>query len=410
MHYLIIGNSIASVGCIEAIRKLDTTNPITVVGEESHPCYARPLISYLLEKRTDEEKMVYRPTKFYETNQVTLITGKTVIHVDAQAKQAVLDDGTSLPYDKLLLATGSKPFIPPMKGLDTVKQQFTFLTLDAAKALDAAIQTESRVLIVGAGLIGLKCAEGLLRRVQSVTVVDLADRILSSILDEQAARMVQAHLQAQGIRFHLKESVAEFIGNEALLQSGIALGFDILVLAIGVRPAITLATQIGLRTNKGILIDQACRTSKEDIWAAGDCSEGWELVSREQRILALLPNAYLQGETAGNTMANGSARFENAIAMNAIGFFGLHVITAGIYSGEKTVVPTPNGYKCLFVQGNRLVGYILVGSAIERAGIYTALIRNQTDLATLDFAMISEKPALMAFAQSVRVQTLGGVQ
>ncbi|MDT4762691.1 4Fe-4S binding protein [Sphaerochaeta sp. PS] len=125
---------------------------------------------------------------------------------------------------------------------------------------------------------------------------------------------------------------------------------------------------------------------------------------------ALMPNAYMQGEVAGNNMAGGEATFDKAIAMNSIGFFGLHLMTAGIYEGEETLFSSETGYKRLFVQKGNLVGYILIGDTIHRAGIYTSLIRNKTDLSTLDFRLISEEPLLMAFAKNERACKLGDVQ
>lgn len=408
MHYLIIGNSIAAAAVIEGIRSQDTEGEITVVGDEQQACYARPLISYLLQGKTDEERMRYRDRAFFEQHRVTVLSGKRASHLDAEARSVALDDGTSLRYDKLVLATGSSAFIPPMEGLTQVKNQFTFLKLDDALALQHAVKGDSRVLILGAGLIGLKCAEGLSGRVRSITVVDLAPRILASILDEQGSAMVQEHLQNEGLTFHLSDRVKEFTSNEALLESGTIVGFDILVVAVGVKPNTDLAKEAGLLVNRGIVVDTCMRTSQQDIWAAGDCAEAPELVGGCNKVLPLLCNAYLQGETAGKDMAGQTHAFTQAIAMNAISFFGLHVITAGAYEGEETLLVHEGSYKRLFVRDNHLIGYILIGKAVERAGIYTALIRNQTALDTIDFDLICRQPALMAFAKSVRQQQLGG--
>ena len=410
MHYVLIGNSIASTGCIEAIRKYDTESVITVFGDEPHQCYARPLISYLLQKKTSIQNMDYRPTEFYEKHSVVLRLGCKVTALDTKKKKLTCEDGETVHYDKLLIATGSSPFIPPMKNLSCVKKQFTFMTLSDAQQLDQAINAESRVLILGAGLIGLKCAEGILKMVKNITIVDLADRILPSILDAEGSARVQQHLEKEGIAFHLKDSVPEFLREEALLKSGKVIGFDVLVIAVGVRPNIHLAKDAGLEVDRGILIDYRSQTSCEDIYAAGDCAQGWDLTTQAKRVLPLLGNAFMQGECAGANMAGVEVRFDKAIAMNAIGFFGLHIITAGIYEGKDTIIASTNGYKRLFVQGDYLVGYILVGDTVERAGIYTSLIRERTPLSSLDFPLISEQPALMAFAQQVRKQQLGRVQ
>ncbi len=410
MQYVIVGNSIASVGCIESIRKVDQEGSICVIGDEKYPCYARPLISYLLQNKTTEEKMVYRDKAFYESNNVDLLLGKRVETIDRENKQLSLDDESTVTYDKLLIATGSYPFIPPMKNLESVKKSFTFMTLEDAKNLEKALSKESRVLIIGAGLIGLKCAEGIRDRVKSITVVDLASRILPSILDEKGSALVEKKLTSEGITFILNDSVREFFNSDALLSSGAVVGFDILVLAVGVRPNISLVKDAEGEVNRAILIDEKCQTSIPDVYAAGDCCESIDYISKERKVLAILPNAYMQGEVAGRNMAGDETLFDKAMAMNAIGFFGLHVITAGIYVGDEKLFITETGYKRLFVQDGKLVGYILIGDTINRAGIYTSLIRNKTDLETLDFDLISEEPLLMAFAKKERAHKLGDAQ
>ena len=408
MHYVMIGNSIASTACIEAIRTLDRESRITVIGEENHLCYSRPLISYLLQGKTDENRMTYRNQAFYEENKVTVLQGSCAASIDKASKTVVLESGMSIAYDKLLLATGSSPFIPPIKGLGEVKNWFTFLTLDEAKRLQSHLRPDSRVLILGAGLIGLKCAEGILDKVHSVSVVDMASRVLPSVLDEQCSLLVREHLQSQGLRFYLGDSIRECTANEALLESGHVIGFDLLVIAVGVRANTKLAKEAGLQTNRGILIDEGGRTSEPDMYAAGDCTEGTEMIGGQKAVLALLPNAYLQGETAGTNMAGGEASFTKAVAMNSLSLCGLHLITVGRYEGESHLIACKNGYKRLFVKDNHLVGCILSGDAIHRAGIYTSILRNQVDLDSLDFDLICEEPLLMAFAKTVRQQHLGG--
>lgn len=407
MKYLIIGNSAAAVGCVEGIRQVDKEGGITIVATEPHHVYSRPLISYLILGRTDEQRMKYRGDDFYEKNGVRTFLGRTVTKIDPDGKKVSLDDGTSLAYDKLLVATGSKPFVPPAEGLDQVEKTFTFMTLDSAKALAAALTKESRVLIVGAGLIGLKCAEGITGKVASIDVVDMAGRILPSILDEHGSAMVMEHIQKQGIRFHLSTSVARFKEGVAFLKNGEELPFDILVMAVGVRPNTELVRDAGGEVGRGIVTDETCRTTLPDIYAAGDCTECWDVAAGQRRVLALLPNAYMQGETAGIDMAGGEKKYNKAIPMNAIGFWGLHIVTAGSYDGEAYVDEKPGAYKKLVTKDGLLKGYILIGD-VARAGIYTSMIRERTDLDTVDFELLKQKPQLMAFRRSDRAKMLGG--
>ncbi len=407
MKYVIIGNSAAAVGCIEGIREKDKKGSITVVSNEIHHTYSRPLISYLLYGKTDEERMKYRPDSFYEDNGVTTMLGRTAVKINPDKKTVELDDGTALSYDKLLVATGSKPFIPPMEGLDTVEKSFTFMTLDDAKALDAALTKDSRVLIVGAGLIGLKCAEGIFDKIGHLTVIDLADRILPSILDEKGSELVQKFLEDKGIEFRLGTSAASFDGNKAVLTNGDEIEFDVLVVAVGVRPNTELVSEAGGSVDRGIVTDKYSRTTITDVYAAGDCAKSHDITTGTDRILALLPNAYMQGVAAGRHMTGADMPYENAMPMNAIGFFGYHVITAGNYDGEELVTCDGMNYKKLVVKENCLKGFIMIGD-VRRAGIYTKLIREKVPLDTIDFELISRKPQLMAFSREERAKQLGG--
>lgn len=408
-HYVIIGNGVAAAGCIEGIRSVDAEGSITVISAENHPVYCRPLISYYLEHKTDPERMNYRTPTFYADNGVTVLYGKTAEKIDAKTRQITLNTGETLPYDALCNATGSSPFVPPMKGLETVEKRFSFMTLDDTFALEKAITPESRVLIIGAGLIGLKCAEGLHGRVKAITVCDLAPRVLSSILDDTCAAMMQKHLEANGISFLLGNSAKEFKGNAALMQNGETVEFDVLVLAVGVRPNTALIRDAGGNVNRGILVDDTCKTSLQDVYAAGDCTEYRDISAGTDKIMALMPNAYMQGHTAGVNMAGGAAVFDNAIPMNSIGFFGLHCHTAGSQPEGCEMYEEADGQhiKRLFVKDDKLTGFMLLGH-MHRTGIYTALIRNQTPLSSVDFARLRVEPQLAAMGSAYRDHVLKG--
>ena len=407
MKYVIIGNSAAGIGAVEGIRQVDKQGEITIITNEPHHTYSRPLISYLLLGKVTEETMKYRGDNFYADNNVKLLANVAVTKIDAQAKQVALSDKSSIPYDQLLVATGSSAFVPPFEGLDSVKDQCTFMSLDDARKLDKMLTPNKRVLIIGAGLIGLKCAEGIAERAAHITVVDLAPRILSSILDDDGAKVVQRHIESKGVEFKLAASVKKFAANTATLESGESIGFDVLVLAVGVRPNTALLKDIAT-IERGIIVNQKSATSAPNIFAAGDCTQTLDVSSGQNKIMALLPNAYMQGECAGVNMAGGDKTFDKAIPMNAIGFFGLHMITAGNYTGDIYAHSEGGNYKRLFYSDNKLNGYILIGN-VEKAGIYTSLIRERTPLDTIDFALVCEKPGLMAFTKEDRMEKLGGI-
>ena len=406
MKYVIIGNSTAGIGAVEGIRSIDKQGEITIITDEAYHTYSRPLISYLLLGKVTKESMRYRRDNFYSDNNCTLLSNAVAEKIDAKAKNVVLRDGKKITYDKLLVATGSSPFVPPFEGLDTVKDKYTFMSLDDAQKLDTALGKDKRVLIVGAGLIGLKCAEGIHERVKHITVLDLAPRILSSILDDDGAKLVKNHIESKGIEFRLSANIKSFKPNAAILEGGETIDFDILVLAVGVRPNTALLNGIA-KIDKGIAVNEKSETSAPDIYAAGDCTQTNDISSGQNKIMALLPNAYMQGECAGINMAGGDKIFDKAIPMNAIGFFGLHMITAGSYAGDVHAETGRDNYRRLFYSDNKLNGYILIGN-VEKAGIYTSLIRERTPLDTIDFALVCEKPGLMAFRKEERMVKLGG--
>jgi len=410
MKYVIIGNSAGGIGAVEGIRQTDKHGEITVITNEPYHTYSRPLISYLLLGKVTEEGMKYRDGSFYTDNNCTLISDATVTKIDSAEKKVVLSDNKQIPYDKLLVAAGSSPFVPPFDGLDTVQDKCTFMSLDDAKKLDAMLEQDKRALIIGAGLIGLKCAEGIHRRVKHITVLDLAPRILSSILDNDGAKLVQEHMENKGVEFRLSASVKKFDKKTAVLENGETIDFDILVLAVGVRPNTALLNGIA-KIDRGIVVNEKSETSAPNIYAAGDCTQTVDVSSGQSKVMALLPNAYMQGECAGINMAGGAvdgACFDKAIPMNAIGFFGLHIITAGNYTGDVYAENKDGGYKRLFYSDNKLNGFIIIGN-VEKAGIYTSLIRERTPLDRIDFALVCERPGLMAFTKEDRMVKLGGM-
>lgn len=404
MKYVIIGNSAAAVGCIEGLRKCDKNGSITVISDETHHVYSRPLISYYLAGKVKPDNMVYRKKDFYEKNNVTAMFGRKAVSIDPKAKKVALDNGKSVTYDKLLIATGSSPFVPPTEGLKNQSNVFTFLKYDDALGIEKLINPQSRVVVVGAGLIGLKAAEGLAPVTGSVHVVELAPRVLPMILDEQAAAPVQKRLEENGITFHLGITAEKVVGDETvekvILKDGTELPCDVLVMGVGVRPNVAEAKAAGVEVNRGIIVDDAMRTNVKDIYAAGDVTEGVDIITGERKIMALWPNAYAQGRAAAYDMCGSKDDFDGLFPMNAVGFFGLSIITAGVQGGEGIEVLMKRNEKTgatkrFFVKDDKLVGMILVAD-VDRAGIYTYLISEKIPLSSLDKALTDDNFGLNA--------------
>lgn len=422
MHYVIIGNSVAAAGAIEGIRQVDQEGAITLFTDEPCHIYSRPLISYYLAGKVTAEQMKYRPEDFYRTNKVTARLGEKVTLVEPDESRVVLANGEKVVYDKLLVATGGKPFIPPIAGLEK-ENVHTFIKWEEVKKIKEKIGGNKQVVILGAGLIGLKAAEGLSGAGCQVTVVDLADRVLSAILDKHTAAVVQQHLEKHRLKFYLENTVSEVLGDQGvtgvLLKDGTQLSCDLLIVAIGVVPnADVLGSESKIEVNRGILVNQEMETNITGIYAAGDVAEGLERLSQERRVLPILPNAYRQGEVAGINMAGGTDKFNGGIAMNAISFFGFPMLTAGYSSMQAgagweeiaLVDGDRNTLKKLFLFPNRLYGFIFLNQ-VEGAGIYIWLLEEQVDLAPFKEKLLQSDFGYIYLPQELRHKKLaeGGV-
>ncbi|MGI1690367.1 NAD(P)/FAD-dependent oxidoreductase [Thermoanaerobacter uzonensis] len=389
MRIVIIGNSVAMVGAVEAIRKYDTSSEIIVISDETYHVYSRPLISYYLGNLVSEDKMIYREKDFYRKNKVETVFGIKAISIDERKKEVHLENGDSISFDKLLIATGGKPIIPPVEGLNKINVH-TFIKMDDAKKLKGAAKPGSKAVIVGGGLIGFKAAEGLHHLGVDVTIVELADRILSTILDAKGASLVSQSLQNDGIKIITGTTVDKIIGNEyvkgVLLKNGQELEADNLIIAIGVVPNVDVVRNTSISINRGILVDNTMKTSVEDVYAAGDVAEGYDMLVESNRVVPIWPNAYMQGEIAGFNMIGINKNFKGIFPMNSIGYKNTNMITAGITNPQQEefeiiskIDHNRRSYKKFVVKENRLVGFILIND-IDRAGLFTGFIKNETDI------------------------------
>ncbi len=423
MRYVIVGNSAAAVGAIEGIREQDRDNPITVVSDEPYHVYSRPLISYLLGKVIDEGHMYYRSPDFYERNGVQPKLGIKAVEVRPQEQVVILEDGDTLGYDRLLLATGGRPFVPAVPGAD-LEGVFTFTRWQDARRLEQYIEqyTVKSTLVVGAGLIGLKTTEALMARSIKVTMVELADRILSLSFDQTASRLAEAILLKEGVGIKTNTSVQEIVGRDgrvaqAILQNGETVDCDMLVFAIGVRPNTEMIPkEAGIQVNRGIVVDRYMRTTAPQVFAAGDCVETHDLLLGTSRPIAIWPNAYQQGYVAGNNMAGGEKTYPGGFPMNSVEVCGVPTISVGLtdprenadlYETLDYVDRNALVYKKLVLRDNRLVGAIFVGN-IERAGIYTGLIRDRVDVSAFKNHLLSGSFGLISLPRDHRKHLVVG--
>ncbi|HIE03269.1 MAG TPA: NAD(P)/FAD-dependent oxidoreductase [Candidatus Latescibacteria bacterium] len=420
-RYLIIGNSTAGVAAIEAIRQVDGKGAITVVSDEDVVNYSRPLISYYLGGRVSEERMAFRDRRFYERNGVTLILGRKAEELDVEGRKVVLSDGTSLHYGKLLIATGGRPIIPPMDGLQKVREgAFTFTRLSDAKGILGYIRENEveEAVVLGAGLIGLKATEGLVERGVKVTIVELADRILANTLDREASAILERALGDWGCKVIKEDTISRVVSSrgkvrEVVLRSGRSLSAPLLVIAVGVRPNLELVEDTPISYDRGITVDEHMRTSVEDVYAAGDVAQAKDFLSGWSSVIAVWPVAFRQGKVAGWNMAGREVRYEGLFPMNSVELAGIPTISFG-----TTTPPEADGYEILtrrdeesyrkiVLKENRLVGAIFLGR-IERAGIFSGLIRDGIDVSSFKEELLSDDFGLLVLPAEYRKHMVTG--
>ena len=414
MNYVIIGNSVAAVGAIRGIRNIDPQGNISVISRERHIAYGRPLISYLLGGLVTEKRMAYLPEDFYEKNRVNLLLGSEVVGVNSDKKQVKLAGGDTLPYDRLLIATGGDPFVPPIEGLAGKEKVFTFTTWDDADKLKGISHDIGRVVVIGGGLIGLKAAEGLHLLGKQITIVELADRILSNAFDRPAGRIVAKKMKANGIDVITEDTVVRIEGegpviNGVTLKSGDFIPCDTVIVAIGVRPAAGFLKGSKVEVNRGIVVDDRMETNVPGVFAAGDVAEAKDFFSGQKNPMPIWPDAYIQGDIAGVVMAGGEKSYSGGVAMNSLELFKVPTISMGISNPVDakefeifTYQDLENSqYRKIVIKGNLLVGAVLVGN-VERAGIFAGLIREKMDISSIRGSLLASDFGIIHLPREIR--------
>jgi NAD(P)H-nitrite reductase large subunit len=414
--YVIVGGSAAGIAAVEAIREVDPSGEILLVSEEPSTNYSRPMISELLAGETNVQGMKYREDIFWEKNNVHVLIGKAAVRLNVESKVVELDDGVKVEFDRLLLATGGRPYVPKIEGINR-EGVFTFTTLSDAERLAARIKTGSRAVVIGGGLIGVSAAEALVKRGVKVTVVEFKHTILNLILDETASRIVENAVRKSGVEVVTGQTVQRVIGNHeddsvvggAVLTNGEHVPCEVIVIAIGVVPRTELAVTAGLKTNRGILVDSHMRTSAYGVYAAGDVAEAYDFVLNENRLLALWPLAVMEGRVAGYNMAGKEVVYAGGTSMSTLKYFGVPVVSVGVINpktDELTEVLTKGNadegiYKKLVLREGRLEGFILVKD-IEKAGILTHLVKNKTAVEKFKHELLSDDFGLVKLPPSLR--------
>lgn len=416
-NYLIIGNSAGGVGCIEMLRSLDEKGTIAVVSEEVFHVYSRALLPYYLAGKIGREEMYYRPPGFYEQMKATAFLGKKVNKIDFNEKEIEFETKEKIGYEKLLLATGGKPVVPPLEGLGK-KNIYNFLSLADALQIEKALGEARRVVVVGGGVIGLMAAEMFRKRGLDVSVIELAERVLAQVVDETVSEMVEAMLRENGVKIYTGKTARKITGGDyaerVVLSDDTEIPCDILVLAVGVEPRVELCTGTGVKVNKGIIVDKKMQTSLPGIYACGDCAEAYDFISGGQKVVPLWPNAFVGGRIAAENMAGGSREYDWGTSMNSMHFFDFYIITAGLnVSGKpddnfQIVDYLDKGnkiYKKFILEDGRIRGMILAGN-ICRAGIFVNLMRLKINVSDFKEELLKDNFGFRNIPEKIRWKLL----
>jgi NAD(P)H-nitrite reductase large subunit len=417
--YLLVGNSTAAIAAVESIRRHDQTGTLAVVSGEDCAAYCAPLISYLLAGKITADQMPYRPADFYEKLRVTTHLGRTVTEVRPQEHQVVLDDGSLLGYGKLLLACGGTPILSNLPGAD-LGGVFTFTRYADVDRVQSWVQERHALdaVVIGGGMIGVKAAEALEHLGLRTSIVELLDRVLAQALDERGSALAQRALEQAGLRVLTGRGAAALEGQEGRvtgvrLDNGDLLPAQIVIMAIGVRPNVRLGAAAGVSVNRGVLVDDHLRTTLPDVYAAGDVTEGYDVLLGESRPVAIWPSAFLQGQVAGANMAGADESFDGSVAMNSIQVCGLPTISVGLTDPAQADEileynsPDSHAYRRLFLRGDRIIGAVFVGD-IDRAGIITGLIREGIDVSEFKQKLIGRDLGLLSLPKEYRKHKVMG--
>jgi len=376
MQYVIVGGGIAACSALKVIREYDTAGRITVISEEEHCFYYRPMTPLVVKGDKERDEILFDE----HLPEFQTIQGRA-ISLDAGKKEMALQGGGTVSFDRLLIATGSSPVVPEIPGIHE-KNVHYLRTLKDAYALKDAARNAKKAIILGGGLVGIKKAVALRHAGLEVTVVEQLDHILLPRLDREGADIMAARLAAKGIRIIPSTTIVEIMpeARGVKLSTGETLVCDMVCVAVGVKPNIDWLKESGLTIDKALVVDEKMQTSMEGVYAAGDVVQTTDCVTGRTVISALWTNAVDMGKVAGANMGGGKIKYPGSLeVLNATEIEGIAMVSAGdimaATPGSETVIRRADGaYRKLVFRDEVLTGAILIRD-VERAGLYTALIK-----------------------------------
>lgn len=401
MKIVIVGNGLAGTLAAKTVRELDQEAGIEIFGEEKYAYYPRPNLIEFLAGRLPYEKLFAFPEIWNTRQRIGLHFGERVAKIRPDERTVETGTGGIFPYDALLLASGARAAVPPLKG-SGLKGVFVLRTLDDALAILDHLRTHAHVAVLGGGLLGLEIARAIRGRGAEVSVVEFFDRLLPRQLDPAAAGILKRQIEKTGISVRLGAVTREILGAAEVrgirFESGDEVEADLVVMATGVKPELVLAKDAGLSIDRGIVVDDHLRTSRPEIFAAGDVAE------HQGRVYGIIPASFEQARAAAHNMLGMDMPYSGTVPSNTLKVAGLYVTSAGEVNPEARgyevlvrSVPEDGLYKKIVLKEGRLVGAIWMGTkkGVSEVGRLVALKkdveRRKGDLLedTFDFAEMS---------------------
>ncbi|HFG6953482.1 nitrite reductase small subunit NirD [Acinetobacter baumannii] len=388
LRLVLIGNGLAGMRCLEDLLDMAPDRyEVTVIGEEPWGNYNRIMLSPVLSGEKTIEDIMLHPPEWYDDKGIKFIAGDKAVKIDRPRKVVYTEKGQTVDYDRLILATGSAPFIPPVQGVD-LKGVLTFRDIYDVNTMIEYCGSKTNAVVIGGGLLGLEAAYGLKQRGMNVTVLHLMDRIMERQLDGRASQLLRHSIEQKGIQIITEANTEALIGDEnghvkqIRLKDGTVLDADLVVFAVGIRPNIALAQSAGLRCNRGVLVNDTMQTFDPSIYAVGECIE------HRGQTFGLVEPLWGQAFICATHLAeHGSLTFKAPTVPTQLKVSGVDVFSAGnfepkddyediILNDEKRQI-----YKRIIIQNDRVIGAVLFGDT-EDGMWYAELIADQTPVSS----------------------------
>ncbi|UJF32053.1 nitrite reductase large subunit NirB [Paenibacillus hexagrammi] len=385
---VLVGNGMAGVNAVEHLLKLAPGKyEVTIFGSEPHPNYNRILLSYVLAGDSKVDDIVIHPFEWYTTNGITLHTNQTVTDIDITAQTVTSDKGITVSYDKLILATGSNPFMIPLPGADK-EGVMAYRTIRDCEIMIDSAKKYKKAIVIGGGLLGLEAARGFLNLGMKVDVVHILDTIMERQLDRPASKMLQEALEDQGMNFLLEKQSAEIIGDKRVtglkFKDGTVAEADLIVMAVGIRPNVELAKKAGLECNPGIIVNDYLQTSVPNVYAVGECA------MHRGVAYGLVAPLYEQGAVLAKHLASvETAPYEGSVVYTKLKVSGVDVFSGGQFvdaEGTKAIRVHDEFsgiYKKVVIKDNKIIGAVLFGDTSDGTRLMQ-MIREETDISGME--------------------------